>query len=639
MKKFRKLKQKIVFYVMSVSILVAVLITTIMSVGSIRSTNTVVLNDMQLTARISAQNISSNLHLLTERMANFSSEELLGSDSDKIMKQELINNLKLQIEFVWLASYDTFGQKLYGDSISPDSISDTKYFSLLGQTENVVIGEPYYANDTLQLCVGSPIKTDDTITGYLVGSYKYDLLNDVLSQLVLGSTGSACIINEEGTIIGDRDVQNVIDQINIYDLYPSGANSKNFEKIISFQTGSAKMNLNSVKSYTGYAPIAGTNWALFIHAPQNEFMDTVYFSIVLSVLLSLALLLAAAAIIIPVSMRISNPLALATKRLQSLANGNLSDEVLLSDSNDETGILTDALAKTIASLNRYIQNIEACLSTLSNGNYAIDIPTDFHGDFSSIQSSLSNITAALNRTMMQMNQSSTKVSDCARQLLDGSREQSILLSNMGENMAAITSSIEHNRDNVLEIEECAEMAARKTTLGGSYMQNMLDAMEQIHSTVDEISKVSLLIENISRQTNLLSLNASVEAARAGEAGRGFAIVANEIGQLSQQTADALLETGNLIARSAESIEAGLETANQTAKTFQEIEELTKQYHSISDKLSGTVSRQTDAVSHANERLSALEQIARKNNEMAVESLSQAEDLRDFVSQVKIREYR
>ena len=203
-------------------------------------------------------------------------------------------------------------------------------------------------------------------------------------------------------------------------------------------------------------------------------------------------------------------------------------------------------------------------------------------------------------------------------------------------MAAITSSIEKNKEHVLQIEQCAEMANQKTALGDSYMQNMLDSMSQIHKTVDEISNISLMMENISRQTNLLSLNAAIEAARAGEAGKGFAVVANEIGSLSKQTSDALIESGKLISRSTEAIQAGLETAGQTAETFREIADLTTQYHTISNQLSDTVKDQTDAVEHAEERLISLQEIAGKNDEMAAESLSQAKDLRDFVAQVKIK---
>ena len=148
-----------------------------------------------------------------------------------------------------------------------------------------------------------------------------------------------------------------------------------------------------------------------------------------------------------------------------------------------------------------------------------------------------------------------------------------------------------------------------------------------------------MIEDISRQTNLLSLNASVEAARAGEAGRGFSVVAGEIRELSDQTAQALSETSKLIERSAETIKTGLDTANQTAKTFQEISELTQQYRDISARLSDTVQEQTAAVDHANNSLLSLQNIANRNDQMAAQSLAQAEDLKNYVSQVKIKENR
>ncbi len=637
MKKYRDLKHKIIFYVMSVSILVTVLITTIMSIGSARSTNTVLLDNMQMTARIAAQNISSNLHLLTERMFHLSKESFFLDDAVSAQdRQARFQEIKSQIEFVWISAYDASGSKLYGDDISPATISDTKYYALLSQTGNIVIGEPFYDDNILQLCVGIPLKDDEgSIAGYLVGSYKYDLLNDVISQLVIGNTGTACIVNENGDIIGDRNLENIIDKKNIYDLYGSSKNQEYFDKITSFQIGSAKMELGSKHYYTGYAPISGTNWSLFVYAPKYEFMGTTVISTFLSILLSVLFLLIAAAYIIPVSQKIASPLADATKRLQALAGGNLHDEVVLSHSNDETGILTDALSKTVASLKKYIQDIELCLSSLSLGDYTIHIPDDFRGDFISIQHSLSNITDALNKTMMRMNRSSTDMSGYARQLMDGSREQTSLLHDMEENMAAITASIEKNKENVLQIEQCAELAGQKTALGDSYMQNMLDSMSQIHASVEEISKVSMLIENISRQTNLLSLNASVEAARAGEAGRGFAVVAGEINHLSSQTADALQQTGDLIVRSSETIQAGLKTANQTAQTFQEIASLTTQYRKISGQLSDTVKEQTGAVSHANENLISLLDIASKNDGMAAQSLSQAESLQEYVAQVKI----
>ncbi len=652
MRKLHNLQQKIIFYVMSVAVLLAILITIIMSFGSVGSTNSVLLDNMQITARIASQNISSNLHLLTERMYQIANEDILSDDGvSEGDKQNRLDEIKLQIEFVWLAAYDVSGGKIYGDESAPGSIKDTEYFKDLNNSENIVIGEPYSDNGVLQLCVGVPMKKNDEVLGYFIGSYKYDLLNDVLSLLILGNTGSACIVNEEGMIIGDCHYDNIAEHKNVYELYPSSKNKKIFDKILKYQTGSAVIKMNHKKNYVGYTPISGTNWALLVNAPKAEFLNGVLLSILLTILLTVLLLVAAAAVIIPISKKISASLASSTKRLQALAEGNLTEEVILSESDDETSILTNALSQTIVSLNGYIQNIQACLGALSNGDYTIEIPDNFHGDFSSIRDSLCNITASLNRTMMRMNQSSMEmnqnsgeVSDYAKQLHNGSENQAALVKQLEKSMEYITKAIEKNKNNVWEIEQCSQNASQKTALGDSYMKSMLDTMAQIHSGVEEISSISRLIEDISDQTNLLALNASIEAARAGQSGQGFGVVATEIGHLSSQTMEALQQTGGIIQNSVDSIQKGLETANETARAFREIQEVTEQYYEITTKLSDTLKEQTDAVDYVNHQLFSLKDIADENrslaeetNKMAADSLAQSQGLKDYVARVKIKE--
>lgn len=652
MKKLRSLKQKIIFYVMASSILLAILIVTIMSVGSIRSTNTILLDNMQITARIASQNISSNLHLLTERMYNLSQETAFSENSyDNETRQLLFEEIKLQIEFVWLCAYDLSGKKLYGDKNAPENISDTRYYSSLTQTNSIVIGEPYYDNNILQLCVAAAVKSNDEVICYLVGSYKYDLLNDVLSMLIAGNSGSACIVNEEGKIIGDRYIEHVIQQESMFDLYPSRKNTGIFEKVLSNQTGSGIMIRSHAKHYCGYAPIPGTNWTLLIYAPQSDFMSTSYFSLVICILLSLLLLALAAAVITPAADKISASLLLVTNRLQGLAEGNLSEAVELSEENTETKTLTKSLARTVESLNGYIQDIESSLGALSSGDYTIEIPDHFCGDFSSIHDSLVLIATSLNNTMLQMNDSSNEVnknsinvSDYARRLHEGSQNQETLLMQLGGSMEAITASIDKNKENVSLIETYSENAAKKTALGNSYMQSMLKTMNKIHDAVEEISKISRMIDAISSQTNLLSLNASIEAARAGESGRGFAVVASEIGQLSQQTSDALKQTDTIIQNSAAIIQEGLKTADDTARAFQEIQNVTRSYLQISKHLFSTAEEQTTAVALVASQLSSLKEIADENrllavetNETAANSLAQSESLHEYVSRVKIKQ--
>lgn len=652
MKKFHNIKQKIIFYVMAVAIFQFLVVSVIMCAGNIRSTNNSLLDNMQTTARIASQSISSNLHLLCERMYNLSRETALAdpasSDQDK---QVCLNNAKLQIEFVWLAAYDPDGQKLYGDDHAPSSITDQNYYSLLKETGNIVIGDPYETDGLVQLSVGIPYAIEEETIGYLIGSYKYDILNDVLSMLIVGSTGSAYIVNEDGQIIGDRNTTMIKEQKNIYDSADSSAAKKTYDKMLAYQTGSDIISFNGKKSYVGYAPIPGTNWVLMLHAPRIEFMDTVIKSIELSILLSVIFLVIGAFWITTVSQKISVSLSSATNRLQDLADGNLTDDVVLSKSNDETAILTDALAKTIASLNTYIQNIRTCLGELAKGDYTVAIPDNFHGDFTSIRDSLDHISDSLNQSMQRMNQSSQEVnqnsmivSDYAGQLQNASLKQSELLQQLEESSASITMAIEKNKEQVLQMESCSENATEKTTLGAASMQSLLSFMQEIHDSVQEISKISKLIGDISFQTNLLSLNASIEAARAGEAGHGFAVVAAEIGQLSGRTSDALRQTDEIIQSSADMIQKGLEAANETAAAFHEIQAVAKQYREISVQLSDTADEQATAVSCVTEQLDSIRSIAQENHRLAEEtaqmaagSLKQSESLHQYVSQVKLKD--
>jgi len=653
MKKSRNLKHKIIFYVMSVSILVALLITTIMSFASISSTNDILLDNMQITARLASQNISSNLHLLTERMYNLSCEQIFSDSLVNIFeKQARIDEIELEIEFVWLSAYDLSGKKIYGDEEAPLSIYDTKYYSYLTKTENIVIGEPYYDNNILQLCVAAPLERDNNIEGYLVGSYKYDILNDVLGMLILGSSGNSYIINEDGVIIGDRNFQNIIDKKDIHSLYSTSENEKIYDKILNFQTGSALMNFNGINNYVGYAPIPGTNWALMINSPAIEFMGNVFLSILISILLAILLLVVSAFIIISVSKKISNSISSATNRLQKLADGNLTSEVILSDSVNESAVLTDALSKTIKSLNNYIRNIRKCLGSLSKGDYTIDIPDNFYGDFSSIYSSLCDITDSLNKTMLQMhhssievNKNSMEVSDYAKQLYDTSSTQTELVEQLEKSIVSITSSIDKNKDNVIQIEMCSKDADEKTDLGSNSIQSMLNTMNEVNLAVNEISKISKIIKDISNQTNLLSLNASIEAVKAGEVGKGFQVVALEIGKLSQQIDSALKQTSSITEHSSKIIEKSFETANQTADSFKYIQEITQRYKEISENIADTVKEQTNAVDCVNNQLLSLKNIADKNynlaektDKTAADSLEQSQHLRDYVSQVKIKEF-
>lgn len=648
----RSIKQIIIRYVISLSVSLGVILVILMIVTSLISTSSVLRENLQVTARISAQNISSNIHLLADRMDHLA-QKSEWSDAGKSAEdmQKLIDQSKERIEFVWIAGYDTSGRKLYGDSEAPDSIVGKAYYDDLVVTQNMTIGTPEYANGLWQLSAGIPILDDEgTVLSYLIGSYKYDMLNDVLSNINIGARGIAYIVDGEGNIIADKNMSDMGVERNLYDLYSSGRNQRIFDAMLDFRTDVESIFLKGVQHYTAYSPIAGTNWTLMIAAPGADFMGTLMWSVVISILVIVALQLYTTKRTVRIADQIAGSLALATDRLTLLASGNLKDEVVFADSNQEAEVLTTALSRTVISLSVYIDSITDYLGLLSSGDYSQNVEGTFDGDFAAIREAMSLITDSLNETMNRINQASAAVrsnssetTEYARKLYDGSIEQSDALKRLTGKMDLITDKTGEIDKNAQRVKESADRARTRVDEGQRQMGDMLGTMDSIHRDMQEIITISQLIEDISSQTSLLSLNASIEAARAGEAGKGFAVVAQEIGQLAQQTATALEKTGEIIGKASMSIDQGMRTAQDTAESFRNVNEATNEFLEISDNLIQITLQQKEAIDTASQEVQTVlsiadtnQQFAKETDETAAVSLQQVEALEQIVSMVKLR---
>ncbi len=653
MREKKSIKQIIVFYVTSISVTLGIVLILLMIITGLFSTSSVLRDSLQVTARTAAQNFSSNLHMLADRIDNIAQENVLAdqmaSDNDK---QLLLDNQKLRIEFVWIAVYGLSGDKMYGDDIAPASIDGTEYFQYLSGTDNIVIGKPEYNNNIWQLSVGIPVKDQEGNSyAYLVGSYKYDLLNDVLSNINIGAGGLVYIVDNEGNIIADKNISDMGKNENLYKIYKSNKNKKIFDSMLDFQTDANSVLLGFKQHYIAYSPIAGTNWTLMIAAPGNDFMKILWGSVLTSIVVIIVLQFVTRGLVVKIADKISGSLSIATERLVSLSTGNLKDKVVLADNNVEAEVLTTALSKTVKCLAGYIDDITEYLGQLSAGDYSGKVKDNFDGDFIAIKDALSYITASLNETMLHINKASLAVSSnssetsgYARRLYDGSIEQTAALERLDGKITVITQKIDEINNNARRVKKSADIAEQRVEEGKKQMDDMLSTMDSIHNDMQEIITISHLIEEISSQTSLLSLNASIEAARAGEAGKGFAVVAQQIGLLADQTADALHKTGEIIEKVSFSIGQGMVTARDTAESFQNIKEAAEDFSDISDSMARITVEQKEAIVMVSDEVGTVLAIADTNQSLAKEtdenaslSLKQAEELKQIVSAVKLKE--
>lgn len=651
--KKQSIKQIIVVYVTSISVSLGIVLTLLMIIAALTSTSSVLHDSLQMAVNTSSQNISSNLHLLTDRMDSLIQETNLSNDyvPDE-QKQQILDKYEQRIEFVWIAAYDGSGKKIYGDEMGQDSIAEEEYYEDLVKTNNMTIGEPHYANDIWQLSVAAPLYDDEgNISCYLVGSYRYDLLNDVLSNINIGAGGLAYLVDREGNIIANKNVADMEKKQNLYNMYGSGRNKKVFDSMLDFQSDSASVLFHMQQHYIAYSPVAGTNWTLMIAAPGKDFMKILLWSVVISILIIVVLQICARKLIVRVADRIADSLSLATNRLTSLSAGDLREEVILADNNTEAEILTTALSKTVSSLATYIADITEYLGMLSSGDYSGEVGDAFSGDFIAIKEALQSITVSLNDTMQRINQSSfavssnsSETSDYAKKLYDGSIEQTAALERLTEKIDIITEKIDEIGENAGQVKQSADSAELCVEEGIQQMDDMLVTMDSIYNDMQEIITISHLIEEIASQTSLLSLNASIEAARAGDAGKGFAVVAQQISLLSDQTADALDKTSEIIGKASLSIEQGMKNAKETAASFQDVRKATSDFTVISNNMTHITVEQKEAIDMVSEEVHTVLNIANTNQELAKEtdetaalSLKQAEELEQIVSAVKLKE--
>jgi methyl-accepting chemotaxis protein len=252
----------------------------------------------------------------------------------------------------------------------------------------------------------------------------------------------------------------------------------------------------------------------------------------------------------------------------------------------------------------------------------------------SITRPISAIADLLSAESNQTYGAALTVSEVSSSMADGASRQAASLEESSASLHQMASMTQRNSESAQTAKNLAAEARSTADAGARDMEAMNGAMAAIHSSSSEISKIIKTIDEIAFQTNILALNAAVEAARAGEAGAGFAVVAEEVRNLAQRSAQAAKETAAKIEDASAKSEQGVSISGQVAASLSAIVERIRQLDEMVGGIAQASHEQSEGITQLNQAVAGMDQITQTNAALAEQASTSAQKLQAQSAEVK-----
>ncbi len=265
-------------------------------------------------------------------------------------------------------------------------------------------------------------------------------------------------------------------------------------------------------------------------------------------------------------------------------------------------------------LSEPINRCAAFANELGNGNLEATLTI-------TNQDEIGVLGAALSRMGGNLREILTRIATTSTSLSDGASAQAAALEETSSSLEEISAMVQQNAENAGHADSLVTTACGQVASVQTAINDLNRSMTEITTASQEIQKIIGTIDQIAFQTNLLALNAAVEAARAGEAGAGFAVVAEEVRNLAQRSAEAAKSTAHLIGTTVERIEAGNRITQETSRQFGEVSQGIANAGTLITEISHGSREQALGVEQVNSAILEINRVTQENVDTSEELLS------------------